>query len=532
MQPTRSPRPGPQPQHSAKDSGSTSDSGDQGQIPTVNSLLRTPGIRLDKPSSDPYPDAEELELDDHYRYSDDIPILQRPDDGLLEKQSKTIGVRFEDLVDRLLAQRLSRADNNFSDIFLCLYRKFAAPGELFTAILTRLDRVREDKRLHYLSKVATQLRMIEVVAKWVSLYPGDFARPTTRRNLEGFIKHLATEPIFSIAAQHMRRNLQYNVVEDDDTGWANSDEASDEIANQILTKDMSDGISTLSFGEDDADETSLVETGSSVGSHSQFHSYDKYEKEAGQLEPNGTLPMNKFRYHIFMDIPDDDIADELTRIDWIMFSSIRIRDFVRHVSLSSAQKEKCKSLKNVNRMINHFNHVAQWVSNMILLRDKAKHRAQVMDKFMNIALKLRQLNNYNGLAAVLAGINGTAIHRLAQTRSLVPAETQKRFARLVILMGTQKSHFAYRLAWENSPLPRIPFIPLHRRDLVSAEEGSKTFVGANGDRINWKKFEVLGEVLLPIMKSQGTPYPNLTRHETARETILACRMSTDDEVST
>jgi len=129
----------------------------------------------------------------------------------------------------------------------------------------------------------------------------------------------------------------------------------------------------------------------------------------------------------------------------------------------------------------------------------------------------------------LAGINGAAIHRLVQTKALVSQEVHKKFARLVILMGTQKSHFAYRLAWENSPLPRIPFIPLHRRDLVSAEEGSKTFVGPNGNRINWKKFEVLGEILLPLIKSQGTPYPNLSKNDSVREMILGCRMPTDEE---
>ncbi|KAI5462208.1 ras guanine nucleotide exchange factor domain-containing protein [Mariannaea sp. PMI_226] len=499
---------------------------------TVSSMLRTPGIRLDHQG-----DVEESDADS-YRYSDDIPILQRNDDSVLDKPAKAVGVTFDDLVDRLLAPRLSRVDNNFSDIFLCLYRKFAAPNELFSAILARLDQVREDKTAHYLSKTATQLRIIEMVAKWVSLYPGDFARPLTRRNLEEFIKHLSTEPIFSIAAQHMRRNLQFNVIEDDDTGWANSDKTGDLTASELISKDiqeLSAGISTLQVDEDldtrpsGGSEISLTDRGSSISSQSHFHSFEDYERAASILEPADTLPMNKFRYHIFIDIPDDDVADELTRIDWIMFSSIRIRDFVRHVSLSASQKEKCKSLRNVNRMINHFNHVAKWVANMILLRDKAKHRAQMLEKFMNIALKLRQLNNYNGLAAILAGVNGTAIHRLAQTRALVSADTQKRFARLVILMGTQKSHFAYRLAWENSPLPRIPFIPLHRRDLVSAEEGSKTFVGPQGDRINWKKFEVLGEVLLPIMKSQGSAYPNLSKHDTARELILNCRMPTDDE---
>lgn len=492
------------------------------------------GIRLDKPG-DPFLDVDESDAESH-RYSDDIPILQRNDDNGIEKSVKSAGVSFDDLVDRLLAPRLSKADANFSDVFLCLYRKFSAPGDLFSAILARLDRVRDDKAAHYLSRTATQLRIIEVVAKWVSLYPGDFARPATRNNLEEFIKHLSTEPIFSIAAQQMRRNLHFNVVEDDDTGWANADENGDSAATQLLHKEageLATGISTLQFDEDGdgrPSECSEADRGSSVGSQFQLHSYDEYEREAALLEPTDQLPMNKFRYHIFIDVPDDDIADELTMIDWVMFSSIRTRDFVRHVSLSATQKEKCKSLRNVNRMINHFNHIAQWVANMILLRDKAKHRAQVLEKFMNIALKLRQLNNYNGLAAVLAGINGTAIHRLTQTKNLVPADVQKRFARLLILMGTQKSHFAYRLAWENSPLPRIPFIPLHRRDLVSAEQGSRTFVGQKGDRINWKKFEVLGEVLLPIMKSQGTAYPNLAKHDAVREMILGCRMPTDDEV--
>ncbi|KAK1728097.1 hypothetical protein CaCOL14_000604 [Colletotrichum acutatum] len=510
---------------------------------TVSSQLRTPGIRLDRGPTDSFLDMEESDAES-FRYSEEVPILQRSDESFLEKPTKSAGVAFDELVDRLIAPRMTKADNNFSDVFLCLYRKFAAPGELFSAILTRLDRVRDDKAAHYLSKTATQLRIIEVVAKWVSLYPGDFARSGTRRNLEEFIKHLSTEPIFSIAAQQIRRHLEFSVVEDDNTGWAKSDEVADEEGSKLLsrektrsTSDMSNGMITLSIDDDRAPDErpsgssdfSQVDRTSSVGTHVSFHSYDEYEREAANMEPTDVLPMNKFRYHIFMDITDDDIADEMTRIDWVMFSSIRIRDFVRHVSLSLEQRSKCKSLKNVNRMINHFNHVAKWVANLILLRDKAKHRSQMLEKFMNIAQKLRRLNNYNGLAAVLAGINGTAVHRLAQTWALVPPEAQKSFAKLGILMGTQKSHFAYRLAWENSPLPRIPYIPLHRRDLVSAEEGSKTFVGPEGDRVNWKKFEVLGEVLLPLMKSQGTAYPNLSKHEAARELILDCRMPTDEE---
>jgi hypothetical protein len=505
---------------------------------------------------DAFLDLEESDADSSYRYSDDIPILQRNDDIFADRPSKVSGTTFDALVDRLLAQHMSKADVNFLEIFLCLYRKFAAPGDLFSAIVNRFEQIGDDKAQHPLIRTSTQLRIMVVLTKWVSSYPGDFASPRTSQRLTALIEQLSLQPAFASAAHEMRVELKSHVVENDDTGWERTDlesaivlgpmnNSSTSISSRTITDQSSQlgkPLSILSPADDSLESTerrqsqaaslSSGDAGSmNISRIHGYHSVEDYEAEAATMIPSNTMTLNKLRYHNCMDISDNDFADEITRIDWVMFSSIRVRDLVRHVSLSQDQKARCKSLVNVNRMINHFNHVARWVSNMILFRDKAKHRAQILEKFMRIAVKLRELNNYNGLAAVIAGINSLAVHRLAQTRALVPAECQKRFMRLELLMSTQKSHFAYRLAWENSPLPRIPFIPLHRRDLVSAEEGSKTFTGANGDRINWKKFEVLAEVLLPIMRSQSTPYPNLKRHDIVKELILDCKITTDEEVS-
>ena len=117
-----------------------------------------------------------------------------------------------------------------------------------------------------------------------------------------------------------------------------------------------------------------------------------------------------------------------------------------------------------------------------------------------------------------------------QTRELVQEKSQKEFMRLEILMGTQRSHFAYRLAWDNTSGERIPFLPLHRRDLVSAEEGNRTFTGEHGDRINWKKFEIMGEVIVGIQKSQWTPYPIMHRNEDVQRLILDGKVCSDDDV--
>lgn len=132
---------------------------------------------------------------------------------------------------------------------------------------------------------------------------------------------------------------------------------------------------------------------------------------------------------------------------------------------------------------------------------------------------------------MIASLGGTAVNRLAQTRDMIPANVRKEFMRLEILMNPRRSYSAYRLAWENSFAERIPFVPLHRRDLVSAEEGGKTWIGENNDRINWKKFEIMGEVVIGIQKSQGTPYAIINKNEEIKRLFLETKFTEDEEVS-
>ncbi|KAI9681401.1 MAG: hypothetical protein M1817_002684 [Caeruleum heppii] len=501
--------------------------------------------------------------EDGCRISDEIPILDRDEIDKSDAAPRVTGETLKGLVDRLLAQPLSKADANFSAIFLCLYRKFAAPGELLDTMVAQFDVLDKGDAQHML-RLSTQLRHLSIMSQWVNEYPGDFANTATRQRLAQFVSRLSHNRAFAVAAKEMQSQLEV-VVPDDDVSWARADAEQDRpntmdsffsttsnhstastlLADLNIDEHSKETAShTVVEGEGDPGKASTRSSGapsnSSSGAHSSswssasFHtlysSIEGAEREAQRLVPTPRIPFAKLQWHQFMDILDEDIAEELTRIDWIMFSSIRPRDLVRHVSLSTVQKESCKNLENVNRMISHFNHVAYWVSNLILLRDKPKHRAKALEKFMSVAWKLRQMNNYNSLGAVIAGINANAVHRLSQTRELVTLQAQKDFMRLEILMGTQKSHFAYRLAWENTSTGRIPFLPLHRRDLVSAEEGNRTFVGDDVKRINWKKFEIMGEVIVGIQKSQGTPYAELNRCPEVQRLVLEGDFIKDDEI--
>ncbi|KZF19987.1 ras GEF [Xylona heveae TC161] len=472
-----------------------------------------------------------------------------------------VGFSFEELVDRLLSQPMSKADAKFAAVFLCLYRKFATPGELLESVIQHFDAL-NTSGIPRMLRMASQLRYVNVMAQWIEGYPGDFAHPRTQRRMNLFISRLAGSRVFAVAAKEMVAHLE-TVIEDDDTDWACSDSLRERAnTEESLAPSKAPSVrsssttlnapyavgdelcrcftgATLEGGKSvRASSSSSVRSGSSrlapsgVFSDSQSLSASSpigvARRQAALLSPIPKIPLSKVQWHQFMDTPEIEIAREITRIDYIMFSAIRPRDLVRHVSMSAEQKEKCRGLENVNRMIAQFNHLAGWVASMILLRDKPKHRAKAMERMMDLAWKLRQLNNYNGLGAVIAGLNGMAVYRLAQTRELVSPQAQKNFMRLEILMGTQKSHFAYRLAWENTSSERIPFLPLHRRDLVSAEEGNRTFIGERKDRINWKKFEIMGEVIICVQKSQSAPYTRLVRNEEVQRLVQEAKFPKDD----
>ncbi len=340
---------------------------------------------------------------DRGRSSDEVHPQLEVDDGDTSVErasppSTNTGVTLAGLVDRLLAPPTSKADTNFFLIFLCLYRMFAAPGQVLEIVLARFRDASDGD-----DRTTAQLRILGVLAQWIGSYPGDFAHPWTRRHLSHLVAGLPNTRQFAGAAKDLRAALDV-YVNDDDAIWARSDaawlpESAAWNADQGL-EELDESMREMTASGEDAggvnstrvsgapSQTSSGENSTTLsGGSSQtlVNAVDAAEREAQALVPIPRTRLSKILWRQFMDCPADDFAEEMTRIDWIMFAAIRPRDIVRHIRLSSAQREKTKCVENVNRMIHQFNHLACWVANVILLRDKPKHRAQALERFMEIA---------------------------------------------------------------------------------------------------------------------------------------------------
>jgi hypothetical protein len=98
------------------------------------------------------------------------------------------------------------------------------------------------------------------------------------------------------------------------------------------------------------------------------------------------------------------------------------------------------------------------VVTLILCHDKPKNRAKQIEKLVEIAEKLRALNNYSALRAFVAGINNAtypgdpAIAKFQENNS----KLHKHLQSWELLFYSSGSHRSYRMALRNSKGPCVP----------------------------------------------------------------------------
>jgi len=198
---------------------------------------------------------------------------------------------------------------------------------------------------------------------------------------------------------------------------------------------------------------------------------------------------------------EKEIAEQLTLIEFEMFSKISQREFV---AFSWSKQNKEQTSPHLSKMIARFNRFAKWVSFSIVNEEKLTDRVKVFSKFIEIGEWCHKLHNYNTLMAIIAGLTHTAVHRLKDTKANLPTQHVQTLESLTTLMSSTKSYQAYRQDQRACSAPSLPYIGVNLTDLTFMEEGNPDRVGTSS--INFRKFKVIQEVIATITALQNTPY--------------------------
>jgi hypothetical protein len=92
------------------------------------------------------------------------------------------------------------------------------------------------------------------------------------------------------------------------------------------------------------------------------------------------------------------------------------------------------------------------VVSLILCHDRSKARARQIDKFVEVAQRLRLLNNYSALRAFVAGINNAML----DDEIMEQLKHVKLLQSWDILFQHRSGHHKYRLAFRNTKGACIP----------------------------------------------------------------------------
>lgn len=182
----------------------------------------------------------------------------------------------------------------------------------------------------------------------------------------------------------------------------------------------------------------------------------------------------------------EEIAQEITRMEAKLFLEIEVRSIADSVAYANThspvtgcnthwfparktQRPTPSSASITSRTIwlhgNAYSstlgdsHVCvNRVVSLILCHDRPRSRVRQIEKFVDVAQKLRGLNNYSALRAVVAGINSSTFsgdQTMEQFKARSP-EQAKNLQSWVVLLQHIRSHRAYRLALRNTKGACIP----------------------------------------------------------------------------
>uniref|UniRef100_A0A3B3SS04 RAS guanyl releasing protein 4 n=1 Tax=Paramormyrops kingsleyae TaxID=1676925 RepID=A0A3B3SS04_9TELE len=187
---------------------------------------------------------------------------------------------------------------------------------------------------------------------------------------------------------------------------------------------------------------------------------------------------------LFDHVEPEEIAELLSYLEFEHFckvSHLDYRSYIVHGSVHGNPALQCSVML--------CNGVSQWVQLMILSKHTAQQRAQVFTKFIHVAQKLRVLQNFNTLMAVMGGLCHSAISRLKDTTSLLPPDVTKILNEMMDLLSSSSNYSSYRRVFGESRGFRVPILGVHLKDLISLNEVLPSYL--EEDKINLSKVQHL-----------------------------------------
>ncbi|KAI9063050.1 ras GEF [Trametes sanguinea] len=484
----------------------------------------------------------------------DISMSDGARDMSMKESRAPPWMSLEDLLNKLLFMAVCDDDPVFISHFLLTYRRFASPRTVLLSMQKRM-RSLDGPSGDPMFACYAQMRICQLLDLWISTYPTDFAVPGASSALAALIKSIITKtyllhygaeflPFLEVVAGLQDKDALWALkVEEDssDTSSLSDEERSFLVGQSSSARSSSptpmpqeppsnpaqgnqQGFTRERKASLPLTARALIATPTANSANQSLPQENQASGPPPNLGPKQILRHLQTISQTLAPVDPADIAQEMTRIQCIFFLRIEPRHWLQHVFVQGKKNTEADPITTYNLVSNHF---GEWIVSLILSHDKPKGRARQIEKFIDVANRLRALHNYSGLRAVIAGINSATFEgdeslELLRTKS---AEHWKSFQQWDQLLQSVRSHQKYRMALRNTRGACIPALEVHLSDLIRAHEGNPDYHDDDPTKIHWAKFNMMARFIDTIVQCQkgcreGGEYERFPDREELRDLFL------------
>uniref|UniRef100_A0A8C9RXF7 RasGEF domain family member 1B n=1 Tax=Scleropages formosus TaxID=113540 RepID=A0A8C9RXF7_SCLFO len=233
------------------------------------------------------------------------------------------------------------------------------------------------------------------------------------------------------------------------------------------------------------------------------------------------------------------LAQQLTHIELERLSYIGPEEFVQAfiqkgpLDNNKSRFSDRKKASNLEAYVEWFNRLSYLVATEICMPVKKKHRARVIEFFIDVARECFNIGNFNSLMAIISGMNMSPVSRLKKTWGKV--KTAK-FDILEHQMDPSSNFYNYRTALRGATQRSItahtsrekiviPFFSLLIKDIYFLNEGCANLL-PNG-HVNFEKFWELAKQVSEFMTWKQVECP-FERDRKILQYLLTVPVFTED----